>query len=146
MTGPGRDSEAWAPLSRRDQQEQQEVLSCASLREVKVSEDSRPTSVNSSLYQRAKLCLGRSVESHLYPPNRTCPPRALPQHESCFRIPSAQVHRSSNNLQHTTRRFLVHFSLWSPDKCSSTRQRKADQYMHVVSEESFITCPFLCFL
>ena len=32
------------------------------------------------LYQQAKLCFGHSVESFLYPPNITCPPRALPQH------------------------------------------------------------------
>ena len=37
-------------------------------------------------------------------------------------------------------------SLWSPDKWSSTTQCKADQYMCVVSKESFITCPFTCLL
>jgi hypothetical protein len=42
--------------------------------------------------------------------------------------------------------FLVHFSLWSPDKWSSTMQCKVDQYIRVVSKESFIMCPFTCLL
>jgi hypothetical protein len=43
----------------------------------------------------------------------------------------------ARSRQHTTRSFLVRFSLWSPDKCSSTTQCKVDHYMHVVSEEFF---------
>jgi hypothetical protein len=31
-------------------------------------------------------------------------------------------------------------------KCSSTMQCKEDQYMYVVSKESFIVCPFTCLL
>lgn len=34
----------------------------------------------------------------------------------------SKVRRSGRKLQHTTRSFMVHFSLWSPDKCSSTTQ------------------------
>jgi hypothetical protein len=60
--------------------------------------------------------------------------------------PSAGVWGSSKKLQHTTRSFLVHFCLWSSDKCSSTMQRKVDQHLRVVSKESFITCPFTCLL
>jgi hypothetical protein len=37
-------------------------------------------------------------------------------------------------------------SLWSPKKWSSTTQSKADQYLHVVNTESFITCPFISLL
>lgn len=33
---------------------------------------------------------------------------------------------------------LVHFSLWSPHKCSSTTQCKADQDRSVISKESFM--------
>jgi hypothetical protein len=40
----------------------------------------------------------------------------------------------------TTTSFLVCFSLWSPDKWSSTMQCKVDQCMWSLSEESFITC------
>ena len=36
--------------------------------------------------------------------------------------------------------------LWSPNKCSSTTQCKADQYMCAISKESFIMCPFTCLL
>ena len=70
----------------------------------------------------------------------------LPQHMSLSQLTSlcqsAQVCRSGKKLQHTIRRFLVHFSLWNPDKCHSTMQCKADQYSCVVSKESFIMCPF----
>jgi hypothetical protein len=45
---------------------------------------------------------------------------------------SARVHRIGKKLQHITRSFLVCFSLWSPDKPSSTMQCKADQYMTCV--------------
>ena len=41
------------------------------------------------------------------------------------------------------RSFLMHFSLWRPNKCSLTTQCKVDQYMCVVSKESFITCSFM---
>jgi hypothetical protein len=51
---------------------------------------------------------------------------------------AAQVWGSSKKLLYTTRSFLTHFSVWSPDKYSSTIQCKADQYMCVVSNESFI--------
>ena len=62
----------------------------------------------------------------------TCPPWVLPQHMSDLRWHhSASDHKSSKKSQHTTRSFLVHFSLWRPNKCSSTKQCKADQYMHV---------------
>ena len=33
---------------------------------------------------------------------------------------------------------LVCFSLWSPNKCSSTTQCKVDQYMHIVSKEPIL--------
>jgi hypothetical protein len=60
-----------------------------------------------------------------------------------------QISWSPRKQQETAahhQKFLLHFSLWSPDKCSSTLLCKADQYMCVVSKESFITCPFLCLL
>jgi hypothetical protein len=48
----------------------------------------------------------------------------LPQHVCLSQLTSlcqsAQVRGSSKKLQHTTRSFLVHFSLWSPNKSSST--------------------------
>lgn len=46
-------------------------------------------------------------------------------------------------LQHTTKSFLVCFSLCSSDIRNST---KGDQYMCVVSKEFFIICPVTCLL
>jgi hypothetical protein len=94
------------------------------------------TSSVSNLVQLPSL----SIESYLYPTNIPCPPWVLPQLTSVCQ--STQVHWSGKKLQHTTRSLC--FSLWSPDKCSLTTQCKADQYMHVISEEFFITCPFTC--
>jgi hypothetical protein len=62
------------------------------------------------------------------------------------RCQSARALRSGKRLQHTTRSFLLCFSLWSPDKWSSTKQCKVDQYMHAISKESFIIRPFMCLL
>ena len=61
-------------------------------------------------------------------------------------IQSARVLGSGNKLQHSTRSVLVHFCLWRPNKCSSTTQYKVEQYVHVISKESFILCPFPCLL
>ena len=49
----------------------------------------------------------------------------------------APVCGSSKKLQHITRSFLVHFSLQSSDKWSSTMQCKANQYLCIINEESF---------
>ena len=52
-----------------------EVLSCASFREAKISEDSRPTSVAQLAVPAShtlSLSLHHSVGSHLYPPNILC--------------------------------------------------------------------------
>ena len=133
-----------------------EVLCCASLNEVKISEDVRPTSI-AQLAVPASQALSPSLCGVLFIPSKhhvssmgLTSPRVLPQHVCLSQLislcQSVQVHGSSKKLQHTTRSFLVHFSLWSPDKCSSTTQCKADQYMCVVSKESFITCPFTCLL
>jgi hypothetical protein len=53
---------------------------------------------------------------------------------------------SGKKLHYASRSFLVCFSLCNPDKCSSSMQCKKDQCMHVVSKESFITCPCKCLL
>jgi hypothetical protein len=63
-------------------------------------------------------------------------------HVPCLKtcLQSAGIRRSSKKLQQTTKSVLAHFSLWSPGKCSSAMQCKADQYTCVISKESFITC------
>jgi hypothetical protein len=55
---------------------------------------------------------------------------------------------SSQKLQAEQEKFLVPLSLWSPEKCSLTKQCKVDQNMSVLRKESFITmiCPFACLL
>jgi hypothetical protein len=65
VTGPSRDSQASAsaPVSRRDPEGHQEkFLSCVSLRETKISKDSRPTRVaqTSCVSRPSSLSLGPS--------------------------------------------------------------------------------------
>lgn len=108
----------------------QEKFSVMPLSEMKVSEDSKHLS-----------------------PNITCSPQVLPQHVCLSQLlhfanqsKPEEAAKNYNKPQHTIRSFLVIFFLRSPNKCSSTMQCKADQYMRVVSKESFITCPFTCSL
>jgi hypothetical protein len=94
----------------------------------------------------------------ILPPNITCPPRGLLQHVSCLSICFASAHdylsrhhpanwpESEEAAKQGSTPAEAFFSLWSPDKWSSTMQCKADQYMYVISEESFITCPFTSLL
>jgi hypothetical protein len=68
-----------------------EVLSCTSLREVKIKEDLRPESIiqlplKASLDQPPSL----SVESYVYPPNIMCPSQVLSQYMSLTISPSLQ--------------------------------------------------------
>lgn len=98
--------------------------------EVKTSEDTRHT-----LYQQGKLCLSHSMESYLYSPVIMCPPSVLPQH----RHPISSCPWKHQQTAVYYQNFLVRFSLWRPDQCSSTTQCKADQYKCVFSKESFIT-------
>jgi hypothetical protein len=59
----------------------------------------------------------------------------------------ANQFQSGKKLQHTTRSFLVRFFFSMESwKCSPPTLCKVDQYMHVVSKEPFITCPFTCLL
>jgi hypothetical protein len=144
---PSRDSHASAsaPVSRRDQ----ENFSAVPLREAKISEDSRSTSIAQppSLYN----------EFYLYPPSITCPPQVLPQHVSCLSMThcqSAWVCGSGKKAWAHHRKFC--FSLWSPNKCSSTTQCKAtntcvllakNPWSRVLSRACFITTSFyLCLL
>ena len=86
-------------------------------------------------------------------PSITCPPWVLSHHVSylsiwvCFswyysanQPESLEVARNCSTPPEDF--FLLWFSLWSPDKCSSTMQCKMDQYMHVVKKESFVMCAF----
>ena len=88
-----------------------------------------------------------SASIYLYSSTITCPPWVLPQHMCMSQLTSlcqsAQVCWSSEKATaHHQKIFLVWLSLWNPGKWSSTMKYKADQYMHVIREESFITCLF----
>lgn len=71
-----------------------------------------------------------------------CLPWVLPQRMSLCQLtslcPSVWVRRSCKRLSHTARSFLVHFSLWSPSKRSSTEQCKAEQRTSAISKAFFI--------
>ena len=56
-------------------------LNCSSLREVKISEDVRPTIVAQLAVPANQAVSNHSVESCLYPANILRPPRVLPQQE-----------------------------------------------------------------
>lgn len=90
-----------------------------------------------------------SITVLLLPPNISCPPRVLPQCACLSQLTSlcqvARIRRSGNRLQHTTRFFLVGFSLWSSDKCSSATQCKADQYSTSLAKNSSCVLSRGCF-
>jgi len=122
-----------------------QVLSCGSLREAKISEDLRPTSIAQLAVPAGQVCLYGVCHS----PNIRCPPRVSSPHVHLSQLTSlcqsAQVHRSGKKLQHTTRSFLEHFSLWSPDKWSSTTHVRWTNTW-CCKQRIFITCPFTCLI
>ena len=100
---------------------------------------------------RASYASSTLVTAHwvlfILPSNITCPPGALPQHVSLASLcQSALVEEAARSCHNPSRRFLVCFSLWSHGKWSSATRYKTNQHMHVISKESFITCPFMCLL
>jgi hypothetical protein len=158
-----------------------EVLHCAFLIKVKVSEDERPTrfawlAVPASHVQPPSL----SVQTYLYSLktshgfHKSCLTTCLASacesvlaklHESVSADITLPISLSPWKWQEAAAHhqffvvvvvvvllfcfvfvFLVRFSLWSPDKWSSTVQCKVDQYMRVLNKEVFIMCPFTCLL
>jgi hypothetical protein len=131
-----------------------EVLSLVSL--------SAKTSKDQQRHETGKLCTASfisksssasSIVHHvlfILPPNTTYPPWVLPQQTCLSQLTSlcqsAGICGSSKTLQTPSEVFLVCFSLWNSDKWSLTMQCKVDQYMHVISEESFIKFPFMYLL
>lgn len=122
--------------------------------EAKIVKDNTSTSV-AWLAVPASQALSPSLHGVLYYPSKhhvasICLASAqdLPHHEFCLirHIQSARVLVSGNKLQHTTRSFLMCFSLRKPKQCSLTMHYKMDQYMQVVRKESFSTRPFTCLL
>ena len=72
----------------------------------------------------------------------------LSAYESVSTDITLPISLSSRKWQYTAayhQKFLVCFSLWSPNNYSSSTQCKVDQYIFVVTKES-ITCLFTCLL
>jgi len=107
-TRPSRDSQASAKaqVSKEVPGGTPGVLSCACLREVKISEDTRPIS---SVSQAQPLVL--SIKSSLHPPNIMYPPCIFPQHIRLFQVsahvtlPISGVCGGGKKVQHTTEGF-----------------------------------------
>jgi hypothetical protein len=118
------------------------------LKEVKISEGLRPKlALSASL---VSLCHHLS-SPFILPPNITCPPwvcrslclasaRASDSADVTLSI-SPSPRKQQVTAAHHSKLFRSFF-LWSTDKWSSTIQCKVDRYMCVVSDESFIMCPF----
>jgi hypothetical protein len=113
---------------------------CASRREPKISKEARLTSIAQQAVLASQV-LSVTLWSPIYTLQTSCV-----FHMSCLRMQIQLDCRINKKLQHTTRSFLLHFSLWNPNKCSSTTQCKADQYMCVNVKGHVITCPFTCLL
>jgi len=105
-------------------------LSWASLREVKMSEDVRPTSV-AQLAIPASQVLSWSHREVLFIPSR--------HHVSSTGLVSALASNQSEFSEAVHQQKFFSAFLWCPDKCSSSLHCKADQYMCVISKDSFIT-------
>ena len=138
---PRRDSQASASalVSRRDQEEcQGKCLSQG-------SEDQQRL-------QTHKCCTASSISKSsstsvtflFIPSKHRMSPTGPASADTTLPISLSPPKQQETTAHH--QKILVGFSLWSPDKCSSTTKCKVNQYMCVVSKESFITCPFTCLL
>ena len=161
----------WISLSQ--QETPGEVLCCASLNKVKISEDEdlRPTKRCRASYASPPSLTLRPITLS---PDITCPTGVLPQHKATWlclsktprepvpadiarHFPSlcqSVASKPSRSRQNITRRFLMHLSLWSPEKQWPINNGKAYQY-HAASPTlcwdlfTFllnIRCPFMCLL
>ena len=123
-------------LSPSQQEGPGEVLSCASLSKVKISEDA--TSIAQLAWPPPHPITVESLQTpHVLEVSCLSMSVCLKQLES---------EEETKTHGHATITLLVHFSLWSPNRCSSTMKCKTDQYMRVVSKGSLITCPLMCLL
>lgn len=126
---------------------QSEVFGCASLREWKsIKEDSRSTSI-ARLYASLDQTLSLSLKFDFYQSKHQVSSTGLALAHASDDI-TLPFTPSPQKLQAHHEKVWVHFSLWSPEKCVSTKQCKVGQNMSVLSKESFIsiTCPFACLL
>ena len=111
-----------------------EGLRCASLSEAKISKywtNKLPTNIQ--LAQQASQAQHPSSSKHRMSSMDLALAHVVPQHIHLSQLTS--LWQSAHQ-----KIFLVHFFLWSTNKF------KVEQYMHVVSKESFLMCPFMCLL
>ena len=134
------------------------ILSCASL----TKERSAKTRDKEALHIQASP--SSSLLSSLYttPPSKiTCPPRVLPHlclasayeadlaklQASLYQLTSlCQSAKSKEAAKSHYQNFFLCVSLYGVPTNGAHNVCKVDQYKHVISEESFITCPFTCLL
>lgn len=147
VTQPSRDSQALSLGSSHQEGPTGEVLSCASLREVKISQDMGPTSI-AQLAVPASQALFPSLCGVLFTPSRhhmfsmcLASVWVLPHHGHPI---SPSLLR--NKLQDSISRFLVQFCPWNLDKCNSVHNVRQTNTCVFVSKESVITCPFTCLI
>ena len=137
MVLPSRDSQAsaLAGVSRRNPEGMPgKVLSCASLKEVQISEDARRvlyppniTFLHGSCLSIRLVSARESVSADITLPVRLSPQKwqeAGAHHQNFF---GALLSMESQHVE-------------------LSKRCEVDQYMHVLSKESFITCPFTCLL
>jgi hypothetical protein len=127
-----------------------EVLGCASLKEEKTSEDLRWTNIVDLALPASPfhnplnpIIVPVSSMGLAFPLSCLSMSICLSWCHSANQPESKETVRSCSILPEV---FWCVSLYLSPCKWSSTIQCKADQYMHVVSKEFFITCPFLCLL
>jgi hypothetical protein len=126
------------------------VLGCASLREVKISKDSRPTGVAQLAVPASQAQpLSLLVKSYLYSPNIMSPPWVLSVHLSVsadITLPILLSPRKRQEAEADHQECFGGFSLWSPDKRSSTvHVKQADACVLLAKHPSSCVLSHACF-
>ena len=155
MAWPSKNSQtsALTQVSKRNQQECQKFLAVPLSKKQRSARTWDQQVLHSQLYKQVQPSLWHSpLGLFILPPNIRCPAGVLPP--TCLsRWVCLHWHHHSVNQPESkkaTRSLITPpegfcwVSLWSPNKCSSTSQCKADQYMSVINGESFIMCHFTC--
>ena len=134
------------------------MFSAVPLREVEINKNRTPTSIT-QLAVPASQALFLSLHGVLLIHSKhhvmsMCLSSSWlsPQHVSCLTSGLASACASNQpkssegaaNCSRLPEVFLVCFSLWSPNKCSSTTQCKVNQDMHVSSARSPSLCVLSC--
>ena len=137
-------------LSMSQQEGPGDILSCASLSEAKIREDSSPATIAQLALPAGKPSPAPiMLLSPIHSPSKhhvssMCLASACASVSADITLPISPSPRKRQETAAHQQKVLVSFFLWSPNLWSSTMQYKVDQNMHTISKESFITCPFMC--